>query len=649
MSSRIRKRRRGIAILISLFMAILVTMFVTAMVTLFPQQMESAQSSREGVQALSAARTGLEYAWNRLQENPSWRGDLTGNASGYTINTPPLSVYEDHGNVWGFLTSPEGDKSQFRIRFNYQNSGSPSQTLSGPGASYTIDSPFVSFNNLNSATSAVLYRGENSSGHPVTGATLAPYSVPMFSCALIVEGRAGDGMRDTTTGNPNPVSNGRRVVTRVLEANLSRPSMSCLDAAIYGGSITSFIGSGHTLDVESKVPSTPPAMRSLGNIGLGSSTYQTSSTGRVFLPTTSTFSAGSGGTAPTQIAQSKSTLQNNFLKLKSTDVAKARPAVDATLPAGTYVWRSTGVVDYYAQEYDGSTVPSGSPAQTFSNTAGFTSFMSGAGGIGPGLADPVVMDPATYTLKLQKNTYVAPVGAVKGLAIVPEAGLTAAANRPKNIFEGIGGVSAPVLTSTGNITLEGALIGKGSLTSDQNIKFQGPSVFETDPNRSVSLFAKGNIDLQRTPDPVVANLGATGVDHPSLHHQNHNSGGDGSDGDENAQAVAVQTSLGLTPFSGSSFMGSDVLVGGLIYAGGNFTVDLTPSTAGLPQGSFYLRGAAVSYGNNTDAGELPGAPGTGVNFANAANAQVFYDPAYVMQSVTMSAPSRLTMTLLTQY
>jgi len=235
---------------------------------------------------------------------------------------------------------------------------------------------------------------------------------------------------------------------------------------------------------------------------------------------------------------------------------------------------------------------------------------------------------------------------VKGLAIVPESAVTLTANRPKNIFQGAG-VSAPVLTSTGNITLEGALIGKGSLTSDKNIKFQGPSVFEADPSRSVSIYAKGNIDLQRTPDAVVTNLGTAGVDHPSLHNQDHNGGGDGDDNDQNNQAASVQSSLGLTPFTGGpSFAGSDVLVGGLIYAGGNFTVDLTPSTLGLPQGSFYLRGAAVSYGNNTDAGELPGAPGTGVNFAAAANAQVFYDPAFVMQSMNLSAPSRLTLNFL---
>ena len=643
-----RNRKRGIALILSLFMAILVVMFVTAVVTTLPQQLDSAQGSRDGRQAQAAAQAGLEYAWNRLQESPAWRGDATGNSSGYTISTPGLSVYEDRGNVWGLLTASDGSKSQFRIRFNYQNSGSPSQSLGAPAPSYRIDSNYVSYNNLNSATGATLFRGENTTGHPVTGATAAPYTVPMFTCAVLVEGRAGQGLRDATPSNLNPIAGNRRVSSRVLEGSFSRPSMSNLDAAIYGGTISSFMGSGNTLDVESKVPSVPPAMRSLGNIGLGSSTYQTSSTGRVYLPTASTFTAG-GGTAPTLVPQAKSTLQNSFLKLKSTDVTRASPVTDAKLPAGTYVWRKTGTVDYYPTEYDGSTVPSGAPAQTFSNTAQLTSYISGAGGIGPGPADPIVMDSATYTLKVQKSTYVSPVGPVKGLAIVPEAGVTALADRPKNIFAGIGGLSAPVLTSTGNITLEGALIGKGSLTADQNIKFQGPTVFEADPVKSVSIYAKGNIDLQRTPDSVVTNLALNGVDHPAARNEEHNGVGDGDDTDRDAQAAAVQSGLGLTPYASGSFAGSDVLVGGLIYAGGNFTVNLTPSTVGLPQGSFYLRGAAVSYGNNTDAGELPGAPGTGVNFANAANAQVFYDPAYIMQSVTLSAPTKLVMTLLTSY
>ncbi len=640
------RKTRAIAILISLVMAVVVTMFVAAMLSTLPQQIEQGQNTREGRQAEAAARSGLEYAWNRLQENPGWRGDLTGNAAGYTLSSAPLTVYEDHGNVWGFIQTPDGEKSQFRIRFNYQNSGSPSQTLSAVAASYLIDSPYVSINNLNSASPTPFYRGDLP-GYAVTGASLAPNQVPMFSCALIVEGLAGNGLRDTTSSNPKPPGGSRRVVSRVLEANLARPSMSSLDAAVYGGQITSFIGAGHTLDVESKVAGVPPAMRSLGNIGLGSSTYQTSSLpkGRVYLPTSASFSAGSGGTAPDQIKQTRPALQSSFLKLRSNDVVKANPLSDATLPAGTYVWRVTGVVDYYPQEYDGSTVPTGPPTRTFASSSDFTTFIGSSGGIGPGPADPILMDPSTYTLKLQKTTYVAPAGTVKGLAIVPEGLVTASANRPKNIFQGVSS-GAPVLSSTGNITLEGALIGKGSLTSDKNIKFQGPSVFEADSTRSVSIYAKGNIDLQRTPDSVVTNLGQTGVLHPALRNQDHNGAGDGNDIDQSAQAASVQSALGLTPFGGPKFAGSDVLVGGLIYAGGNFTVDLTPSTAGLPQGSFYLRGAAVSYGNNTDAGELPGAPGTGVNFANAANAQVFYDPAFVMQSMSMSAPSKLSLNFL---
>ena len=146
-------KKRGIALIISLFVALLVVMFVTAMVSLLPQTLDDATNSKEGRASVAAAQAGMEYAWCRLQEKPSWKGD--GNA--VTVNTANLMVVEDRGNIWGFLTSSSGNKSQFRIRFNYQNaSGSPNDGQAGdPAPNHLILSPNVSFNNLSSPTAAV--------------------------------------------------------------------------------------------------------------------------------------------------------------------------------------------------------------------------------------------------------------------------------------------------------------------------------------------------------------------------------------------------------------------------------------------------------------------------------------------------------------
>jgi hypothetical protein len=142
---------------------------------MLPQSIDSARGTREGRQAIAAAQAGVDYAWCRLQERPTWKGDgNVANTAAWTLSTPNLQVYEDHGNVGGFLTSSSGDKSQFRIRFNYQDGGAdPADGLSDPTVTYLIQTPFVSFNNLDQANPVPVKRGAAGANFPVTGASVS--------------------------------------------------------------------------------------------------------------------------------------------------------------------------------------------------------------------------------------------------------------------------------------------------------------------------------------------------------------------------------------------------------------------------------------------------------------------------------------------
>ena len=639
-----RLRRKGVAILISLFMMVLVIMFVTAMVTLLPQSVDSARNTREGRQAISAAQAGVDYAWCRLQERPNWKGDgdAPGNTAAWTINTPELQVYEDHGNVWGFMTASNGDKSQFRIRFNYQDSGADtSDGLSDPSATYLIKNQYVSFNNLSQANPAPVKRGVSGGNFPISASSVSTYDVAPYSVCVIVEGRAGDGMRTVTTASPNPpASINRRVVTHVTEVHLTRPSLANLDSAIYGASIAAAMGGGQVLDVRSAVAAVPRA-RALDSFTVSTpGKFQMAATGRVMYGNSSTPpSYLVNSTTPVNVYESKSIQSGKFLKLKSSDLPSVNPATDATLPAGTYIWRNNGEIDYYAQEYTPGVIPPHSSAlKTFVTTGDLTAHIAGAGQTGPGAAAPIIMDPTTYTLEYSKNVYVKPQGSVTGLAIVPEpaVGTGSTPDRPKNLFNGVSGTT-PVMSGTTNVTLDGALIGKGSVTAGTNVTFQGPSVFETDPGKSVAIYAKGDVTMNALPPDVAANLnpGGGASSHHALHHRNHHSyNNNGHNSTSAFNTTGIPNAIGALD-------GNDVLVAGLVYAGGNFTTN-------LGSGTMYLRGALVAYGGDADLDEAPGTNG-GQVILNSKGAQVNFDPNYIANSMGLTSPGPLTLALQNSY
>jgi len=626
-------KRRGIAIIISLMMMVLVVMFVTAMVITFPTSVEASRDSAEGRLAQAAAQSGADYAWCRLQERPSWRGDGNGNATVTTINTTNLTVVEDRGDVWGFLTDSQGNKSQFRIRFNWHNGTGGPDNLDDPVR--MVPSQYVSINNLDQPAPAPVRRGTAGSSAAVSVSSPSTYSVAQYSCCVLVEGLAGDALSRTSPTNPVPTANAGRVVRQVVEIDLGRPTLANLDSAVYGGKISAG-GPGQVLDVESAGAALPRS-RTLDDIVLtGGARYKTAPGGSIVASNAGFTSIASTGPAPNIRQEDLNSQRKKYLAVKMTDIAQAT-ASDPKLPAGTYVWRDNGDLDYYASDYTGS-LPTGPPAQTFQDSSQLASFM---GATGP---PPIDLDGTTYTMQYNSNVFVQPQGAVKSLAIVPEPSIaTLQADRPKNLFTG-GSGSAPVLTGSGDITMKGSLIGKGSVTTTGNLTFQGASVFETDPGKNVAIYAAGNVSMEKLPPEVALNLspgnsGSQG-NHRSMHHRGHGSfshSGYNTTGSINSSVSMITNRLGALD-------GDDVMIAGLVYAGGNFTTDLGST------GTLYVRGALVAYGGNADAGDVAGTPGKGGEVVlNSKGAQLTFDPTYVVSSMSLSAPTRLALTLQNRY
>lgn len=226
-------RRRGIFIITSLFIVLLVMMILAAVVKLVPTTLGSADRFNDDQKAVAAAQAGVRYAVARLQDDFFWNGNL--NPAQRTVDLPDFVVEEDNGNIFGYLKTETGEVSQFRIRFNFQDGDPGLDNL--PDPTRFVQHPYVSVNNLTNYIS--------SSDVPLTGAGPSysvpdpygfDYQVPPREVILVVEGLAGDGLRDTTPGSLDPPAGTTRRVSRVyIEAGFTQGNEAGGDSVLSGG------------------------------------------------------------------------------------------------------------------------------------------------------------------------------------------------------------------------------------------------------------------------------------------------------------------------------------------------------------------------------------------------------------------------------
>jgi len=612
-----RNRREGFVLVTTLLFLVVTLMMLSAAYALLPASRLMSGSVDSHEQALQAAEAGIEYAKTRLQENPAWRGD----ADAITIDQPgDIWVREADGNVVGILWSSNGEPSLFKIRFNYQNGsggGSSDEDFDDPPSDMIVESVFVSHNNLNGDTSQPQYRAD-SSGYSVDD-TIAPVDVPKYSAVVYCDGFAGDGVRDASPTQLSTDPESGAISTATLEVVLGRDASKYGDSVLYGARDI-LINISNELIVESSDTATPPRARSMGNIAVsgGGSDPVDWDNGEAYVkPGDGTFTVNSLDSSDPAATRADSS--GEFLQLGWDEIDKASSS-DPRLPAGTYVWRTGGSLDYYAQEYDPvAGPPTGTPDATYNSTADLPSSTSGA----------VELNPARIKMSFTENVLVEPAGSASGLAIVSEPGLIPALQRrPEAELDApTPDDPSPILTATGPIYLQGRIRGDGSITSEGDITFQGESVIEAKSDNKVAIYSKQDINIEAIPADIIPNIipaGGGAIPGPGPAPSSSPGGGGIIDFFEGA----------LPPFGVPH--PTDVAFGGVIYAQGNFNINLGTSS------NFHLHGVMVAYGGDSAAGEMPGdRSGAGYVNVNAKNAQLQYDSSYVANLLDQNGATKL--------
>lgn len=637
------RQLRAFALVITLFTLTVVGMLVGATLLLVPRQLEGSLHTGERERAYQAAQSGLAYARNRIRQEGGWRG--TGNR--VTVDTPELRVVEDQGNVVGTLTAPDGNISQFKIRFNYQNGSAAASLDDGlpdPASANRINLPYISTNNVQGKSALAPHVREVNSVITTVG------EVPSGGCVIVVQGSAGQGL--------NRGGSGRRVVSSVLEVWLARESSTLYDSAIYApnriqanmsGVLDPTKGSkAGSLDVRSSLSSARPKIRGLNGVtvtGASNPPYKTESGGEVFLSNDSSaqfMANGVTSSSPSASREDASAQKSRWPRIKWADVPKASSS-DPNLIAGTYVWRQSGKLEYYKQNYSGS-APSGTPDRVISD--GGEMLASGSG---------VSLVPGKFATRFAGNFYVQAQGSVNSFTIMAEPTLEATGNRSSVFFDGKAGKGSR-LSGPGDVNLLGASRGTGSVASEGSINLQGDSIFEVGLDDNIAMYARKDLtvnpippgykekidnsveltqDFQPYQDPpaLPAAVASTGTDTDGRMSLLVQLGGGGF---TKVQAISlpffrdIEPSVLLTP--------SDAAFQGVLYAQNNFK-------ANLGGGNFFLRGVLAVYGGNPDSQLAGSLSSEGKVNLDAASANFLYDPSYMQNLMNQTGYVNLAPTL----
>ncbi len=328
--------------MISIVLSVVMAMFVGAALSLGPAHLGAGALTINQLDAQRAAESGVEYGLSQLRKNPDWRG----NENRITVNSPDLFVQEDNGNVVGLVRTPSGEWSQFKIRFNYQDGSGNGDGLDDPTL-LRVDNPFVSVNNLRGGVPAEVPRADGA-GWSVTSTSRRPYTCPLWSACLAVEGRAGQ--LDATPANP--LGSPGRGTVRTVETLCQVPDMGELvdDAGTMAAremQVSLPPGKDHAVTVTSKDKGRLASVRSKASINVsGGDTVNYVSSGEV---ATSDRTLNARYTSGLSLRQEKPI--DPFYQLAWDQVKTANPA-GKTLDAGVYVWwEQDKALHYYDMNY----------------------------------------------------------------------------------------------------------------------------------------------------------------------------------------------------------------------------------------------------------------------------------------------------------
>lgn len=477
-------RERGIVLVTTLLTVVLVVMMVTTVVHSGTAGLTLTTNFHDREVALLAAESGLQYATTRLQAQIGW----CGNNPTTTSSTGDLQVAESNGNVIGIMTSKLGQRSMFRIKFNFEDGDNGDDSMPDPASQYAIASPYVSINNITGNVPIPALRA-NKNGKGRSSAE-APYQVPAGTACIIVEGIAGVGVRDMNIGDADLSPKGY-TVTRVVEGYFQiDKSRSADSAAIASGNILANMSDGGTFSLASNEAEAQPRLRSMGNVDVNSNGGNILlNGGKIFYGTNRQDSGHHAAFNNSDIADSESqNSASSFKKLKWEDITKATEN-DCVLRSGTYAWTlqdGKPVLMYYTSIYPlDQEIPADAKGEIVNTD-----------NIGT-IAGTIIVDSDAMGILINNNVYVPDNGIVirtsEELADVrPTIGFVPAAD----------GNLSSVLTTNGDIQVQGGVMGSGSITTEGSITFQGPSILESDPDTGVSIYAQGDVNLQEITSTV---------------------------------------------------------------------------------------------------------------------------------------------------
>jgi hypothetical protein len=337
-----------------MFLVVVIAMYITSSAILTKDQHGSLRQSAEDRRAEEAARSGLDYAQARLEENPDWRGD----GDGLIVNTPSLMVREERGNVVGVLTTSDGGRAQFRIRFNHQDGTAGTDALPDPNLGMQFDSPHVSVNNVLGTSKTELPLGDGPN-HSCQG-TVTSYPVPAYTAAIVCEGRVFNDLSMANDSNLNPPAR-RLESSRVIEAffrvsDLAGEARTQDALAMAGGDVALQLfpnaDASQRVSMTSFQGNDPAHFRGRGNISAtdaaGNPALIDGPDAHLLMLGDKTLQArlGSG------VQRGAEDVNGDFYKVAWAEAGTTSPDA-SNVPAGVYVyWQSDQSLHYYDKNYE---------------------------------------------------------------------------------------------------------------------------------------------------------------------------------------------------------------------------------------------------------------------------------------------------------
>ncbi|HXE71413.1 MAG TPA: hypothetical protein VNO81_02035 [Candidatus Nitrosotenuis sp.] len=639
--------RRGIVLITTLLIMVLVVMMVTAVTVSGNNSLSLTSNFHAQEAALLAAESGVQYAQLMLQQDASWPG------KDHQADAPEMVpgcfyVTEDQGNVVGYLETPYGWRSQFRIRFNYYDGsgGDGGLDLSDP-QNYKFSTPYVSVNNLKGSAPRYVPRAKPEDGWVVTDDSTGPYQVPAHTACIIVEGRAGWGLRNAET-EASSASN-RTVATRVVEAYLKLDMGENMGAAMMaGGNIEATLQS--SLGLASADSSTSPGLRSKGNVIVldesgdpGAIEVREGQEALIKYKKGGTYTAQ----ANDQVSTGEEGASDRFRRLYWDNQADnhVKTAYNSgqgyvNLPAGTYVMHDNGKLYYYDMSYEDY-------ARNVATLGSLSSILN-AGTLVEQDFGNLITDPDTGeadsramrydydfrtgsgTVAIKKNINVQPTGNTADFAFTVARGAVVDTTGKTSLQEKLEATTCTVCPDLMADTLDAADVTFKFVSKDvEQVLFSVGTGDASESNANIRIEAQIKVKKDSGGENAAAGITSSGKIEVVGAGVNLTARPDAAEGlCLYARDDVTFNTVGRHIWKSRTYYTyADLSLTGVVYTWGDFKVKLGDERTS-DWGKLKIRGALVAYGGDP-ATQAPGGNARGNISINAEKASLTYDSAYL--------------------